>query len=54
MSSSDRVALELAEAEAEHDRVVFLADVWLDRPATFEALHTLFSGACGLGFRVWV
>jgi hypothetical protein len=26
------------------DRIVFLANVWLDRPDTFEALHTLLSG----------
>lgn len=29
---------------AQDDRIVFLANVWLDRPDTFEALHTLLSG----------
>ena len=33
------------EAEREADRLVVLSDVWLDRPATLAALHTIFSGA---------
>jgi hypothetical protein len=36
--------LELDQSDHEEDRIVFLANVWLDRAETFEALHTLFSG----------
>ena len=36
----------VAAWEAEHcdDRIVVLADVWLDRPDTFDKLHAVLSG----------
>lgn len=44
LSTEDQARLELAELDAEDDRIVFLSNVWLDRPGTFELLHTLMSG----------
>jgi hypothetical protein len=38
--------MELAELDHSDDRLVFLANVWLDRAETFDALHTLLSGVC--------
>ena len=36
----------VAAWEAEHcdDRIVVMADVWLDRPDTFDKLHAVLSG----------
>ena len=45
MTQSDWVAVERAEQEAQHDRMVVLADVWLDKPQTLDSLHTVFAGA---------
>lgn len=45
MTTEAQARLELDQADHEEDRVVFLANVWLDRSETFEALHTLLSGA---------
>jgi hypothetical protein len=44
LTTEAEARLELDQADHEEDRIVFLANVWLDRPETFEALHTLFSG----------
>jgi hypothetical protein len=44
LTTEAEARLELDQADHEEDRVVFLANVWLDRAETFEALHTLFSG----------
>lgn len=44
LGPEDQARLELAELDAQEDRIVFLSNVWLDRPGTFESLHTLLSG----------
>ncbi|KAI8470951.1 MAG: DNA polymerase alpha/epsilon subunit B-domain-containing protein [Monoraphidium minutum] len=44
LSAEEAAAAEVAEVERAEDRVVFLCDVWLDRPDTFERLGTIFSG----------
>ncbi|KAF6263998.1 DNA polymerase epsilon, subunit B [Scenedesmus sp. NREL 46B-D3] len=44
LGPEQQARMELAELDAQDDRIVFLANVWLDRPDTFEALHTLLSG----------
>eukprot|EP00878_Enallax_costatus_P001045 GHUV01001180.1.p1 GENE.GHUV01001180.1~~GHUV01001180.1.p1 ORF type:complete len:395 (+),score=91.74 GHUV01001180.1:179-1186(+) len=44
LSPEDQARLELAELDAQDGRIVFLSNVWLDRPGTFESLHTLLSG----------
>lgn len=45
--------LELEQLGHEEDRIVFLANVWLDKGETFESLHTLFSGENALVMYVW-
>lgn len=44
LTTEVEVRLELEQTDHEEDRIVFLANVWLDRSETFEALHTLLSG----------
>ncbi|GBF94898.1 hypothetical protein Rsub_08141 [Raphidocelis subcapitata] len=44
LSPEEEAAAEVAEVEGAEDRLVFLQDVWLDRPETFEALGTIFAG----------
>ncbi|KAF8057260.1 DPB2 [Scenedesmus sp. PABB004] len=44
LGHEDAARLEVDAADHAHDRMMFLANVWLDRPATFDALHLLFSG----------
>lgn len=44
LSPEDQARLELAELDASDNRIVFLSNVWLDRPGTFDLLHTLMSG----------
>lgn len=44
LSTEQQAQFELAEMDAVDDRIVFLANVWLDRAGTFDSLHTLFSG----------
>lgn len=48
LTTEAEARLELDQPDHEEDRVVFLANVWLDRSETFEALHTLLSGAAGM------
>lgn len=38
------LAAEMAEMDRANDRLVFLANVWLDVQATFDLLATLFAG----------
>jgi hypothetical protein len=45
LTAEEVAAADMAEIEGREDRLVFLQDVWLDRPETFEALETIFSGA---------
>lgn len=33
-------------AAAEDDRIIFLSDVWLDKPATHDRLRAIFDGGC--------
>jgi len=47
LSPEQQALLEAAEVEHYHDRLLFLANVWLDKADTFEALHSLFSGERG-------
>jgi hypothetical protein len=47
LTAEEVAAADMAEIEGRDDRLVFLQDVWLDRPETFEALETIFSGAAG-------
>ena len=44
LSGEEAAAAAAAEAEGGEERIVFLQDVWLDRPETFEALEMIFSG----------
>jgi hypothetical protein len=44
LTTEAEARLELDQSDHEEDRIVFLANVWLDRSETFEALHTLLSG----------
>jgi hypothetical protein len=44
LTTEAEARLELDQVDHEEDRIVFLANVWLDRSETFEALHTLLSG----------
>ena len=44
MTESDWYAVEQAEQEAQQDRLVVLADIWLDKPDTLDRLHTVFAG----------
>lgn len=44
LTTEAEARLELDQSDHEEDRIVFLANVWLDRGETFEALHTLLSG----------
>lgn len=48
MTSSDYMAVEQAEQDAQQDRMVVLADVWLDKPDTLDRLHTVFAGVQGM------
>lgn len=43
-SFNHRLILVVCVPLLQEDRIVFLSNVWLDRPETFEALHTLLSG----------
>lgn len=45
LKASDWMAIQQAEKEAQADRMVILADVWLDKPAVLDSLHTVFAGA---------
>jgi len=47
LTAEEQTAAEMAEMEGGEDRVVFLSDVWLDRPETFEQLSMIFSGEPG-------
>eukprot|EP00775_Hariotina_reticulata_P005085 gene5085-5326_t len=44
LSPDQQALLEVAEVDHANDRLLFLANVWLDRKDTFEALHSLFMG----------
>ncbi len=44
LKATDWMAIEQAEQDAQADRMVVLADVWLDKPDTLDNLHTVFSG----------
>jgi hypothetical protein len=44
LSAEEEAAAEMAELDGGEERIVFLSDVWLDRPDTFERLGTIFSG----------
>lgn len=44
MTESDWYAVEQAEQDAQQDRLVVLADIWLDKPDTLDRLHTVFAG----------
>jgi hypothetical protein len=44
LSAQEQVALDLEVLDREEDRLVFLANVWLDKQATFDSLNTLFLG----------
>lgn len=47
LTTEAEARLELDQTDHEDDRIVFLANVWLDRGETFESLHTLLSGMQG-------
>ena len=38
------MAVEQAEQDAQQDRMVVIADVWLNKPDTLDRLHTVFAG----------
>lgn len=44
LKATDWLSIEQAEQDAEADRMVVLADVWLDKPETLDNLHTVFAG----------
>ena len=44
LKATDWVTIEKEEQNSEADRIVVLADVWLDKPDTLDNLHTVFSG----------
>jgi hypothetical protein len=46
LTTEAEARLELDKVDHGEDRIVFLANVWLDRSETFEALRTLLSGTC--------
>jgi hypothetical protein len=53
LTTEAEARLELDQTDHEDDRIVFLANVWLDRGETFESLHTLLSGVQGHGVWLW-
>jgi hypothetical protein len=44
LTAEEVAAGKLAEGDGAEDRLVFLSDVWLDRPETFEQLSMVFGG----------
>lgn len=54
LTTEAEARLELDQVDHEEDRMVFLANVWLDRSETFEALHTLFSGVLAGCGQQWI
>ena len=43
-SPDEAIELEEVVRAAEDDRIIFLSDVWLDKPATLEHLRVIFEG----------
>ena len=43
-SADEAVQFAAHVAAAEDDRIIFLSDVWLDKPATHDRLRAVFDG----------
>jgi len=43
-STEEALQFEEHVAAAEDDRIIFLSDVWLDKPATHDRLRAIFDG----------